>query len=125
MGHRTFALTIGMGIILAAASVSGQHTVAAKFDLTKPLTLKGTVTQIDWATPYVHILMKVAGTGGTTRPTLWAVELDGSSLTLSDKGWTEASLPLGETITVQGFAARDKSNQISGSSVTNSAGKKL
>jgi hypothetical protein len=125
MRHRTFALTIGIGIMLAAAAVYGQHTLAAKFDLTKSLTLKGTVTQIDWATPYVHVLMKVPGTGGTTRPTLWAIELDSSSLQLSDRGWSETSLPLGEAITVQGFAARDNSNQISGGSITNAAGKKL
>ena len=122
--HRTSGLTIVFGIMLAVASVSGQHTVAAKFDLTKPLTLKGTVTQIDWANPYVHVLMKVPGTGNS-RPTLWAIELDSSALVLSQKGWSEAAVPLGETITVQGFAARDKSNQISGNSITTSAGKKL
>jgi hypothetical protein len=110
--------------MLAVASVSGQHTLAAKFDLTKSLTLKGTVTQIDWATPYVHILMKVPPAAGATRPTLWAVELD-SSINLGEKGWSESNLPLGETITVQGFAARDKSNQISGNTITTAAGKKL
>src|SRR5436305_11075121 len=102
-------LTASIALIAAITSVSAQHTLAAKFDLTKPLTLKGTVTQIDWANPYVHVLMKVPGTG-TSRPTLWAVELDSSALVLSQKGWTEAALPLGETITVQGFAARDKTN---------------
>src|SRR4051812_41281270 len=123
MRHRTFVLTAGVAIILAVVSAYAQHTLAAKFDLTKPLTLKGTVTQVDWSNPYVHILMKVPGTG-TSRPTLWAVELD-SAVLLTQRGWTETTLPLGETITVQGFAARDKSNQISGGSVTTSGGKKL
>jgi hypothetical protein len=113
MRHTAFGLIIGIAILFTIASASAQHTLAAKFDLTKPLTLKGTVTQIDWGSPYVHILMKVPG---SPRPTLWAVEVDGA-IPLSQKGWSQTSLPLGETITVQGFAARDKSNQVSGTSV--------
>ena len=97
------------GLLFAIAPAFGQHTLPAKFDVSKQLSLKGTVTQIDWSNPYVHVLMKVPG---TPRPVLWAVELD-SAITLSKNGWTTAVLPLGETITVQGFAARDGSKQIS------------
>ena len=53
--------TAWLAMLFAAVSAPAQHTLAAKFDLTKPLTLTGTVTQIDWANPYVHVLMKVAG----------------------------------------------------------------
>ena len=61
-------------VLVGAVSAPAQHTLAAKFDLTKPLTLTGTVTQIDWANPYVHVLMKVAG---QPLPALWAVEVEG------------------------------------------------
>src|SRR5262245_33741165 len=121
MRHTFRALSVGIVILLAVASAFGQHTLAAKFDLTKTLNLKGTVTQIDWSNPYVHIIMKVPG---NPRPVIWAVELD-SAIVLTKNGWSEANLPLGDTITVQGFAARDGSKQISGNSVTTSAGKKL
>jgi hypothetical protein len=103
-------------------SVSGQHTLAAKFDLTKQQSLKGTVTQIDWSNPYVHIIMKVPG---NPRPVIWAVELE-SAILLTKNGWKEADLPVGESITVQGFAARDGSKQISGNSVVRASnGKKV
>jgi len=100
-------------LLVAAVSAPAQHTLAAKFDLTKPLTLTGTVTQIDWANPYAHVLVKVAG---QPLPTLWAVELD-SPIALADNGWSETSLAPGEAIRVEGFAARDGSRQISGKSV--------
>jgi hypothetical protein len=103
------------------APATGQHTLAAKFDLTKTQTLKGTVTQIDWSNPYVHIIMKVPG---NPRPVLWAVELD-SAIVLAKNGWSESSLPVGETVTVQGYAARDGSKQISGNSVIAGSGKKV
>jgi hypothetical protein len=75
--------------------------------------LTGTVTQIDWANPYVHVLMKVAG---QPLPALWAVEVAGPII-LANNGWSESSLTPGEVIRVEGFAARDGSNQISGRSV--------
>jgi Family of unknown function (DUF6152) len=121
MRHTRFALFIGIAVLLPALVASAQHTLAAKFDLTKPLTLKGTVTQIDWSNPYVHILMKVPG---TPRPVLWAVETDGA-INLANKGWSQDNLPVGETITVQGFTARDGSKQISGNTVTLANGKKV
>jgi len=121
MRHTRFILVIGIAILLSASIASAQHTLAAKFDLMKPLTLKGTVTQIDWSNPYVHVLMKVPG---APRPALWAVEFDGA-LMLAKNGWSQASLPLGETISVQGFAARDGSKQVSGNTVTLANGKKV
>lgn len=121
MKHTRFVLVIGVALLLSAAVAFSQHTLGAKFDLTKPLTLKGTVTQIDWANPEVHVLMKVPG---TPRPVLWAVEVDGA-IVLAKNGWTETSLKPGDTITVQGYTARDGSKQISGNTVTTASGKKV
>src|SRR5215472_15369479 len=98
MRHTRFVSVIGIALLLSAAVAYSQHTLGAKFDLTKPLTLKGTVTQIDWANPYVHILMKVPG---TPRPVLWAVEVDGAII-LAQNGWSDSSLAPDDTITVQG-----------------------
>ena len=82
-----------LAVLFGAVSAQAQHTLAAKFDLTKPLTLTGTVTQVDWANPYVHVLMKVPG---QPLPTLWAVEVEGP-IVLADNGWSETSLTPGES----------------------------
>src|SRR2546428_9761619 len=58
MRQTALLLIVIASIILVSTPVFAQHTLAAKFDLTKSLTLKGTVTQIDWSNPYVHIIMK-------------------------------------------------------------------
>ena len=113
MRQVVIAGTACLAMLFGAVSVPAQHTLAAKFDLTKPLTLTGTVTQIDWANPYVHVLIKVPG---KPLPALWAVELD-STIILVNNGWSETSLAPGEVIRVEGFAARDGSNQISGRNV--------
>lgn len=114
MKHFVARATVAFGaLILAASFLSAQHTPGAKFDLTAPLGLTGEVTQIDWANPYTHIMIKVPG---DPLPTLWAVEVDGEVI-LRNNGWSRDSLPLGETVRVEGFAAKDGSNQISGNSV--------
>ena len=107
------ACTLWLAWVLGFVPTHAQHTLAAKFDLTKPLTLTGTVTQVDWANPYVHVLMKVPG---QPLPALWAVELEGP-IVLTNNGWSETSLAPGEMIRVEGFAARDGSKQVSGKSV--------
>jgi hypothetical protein len=107
------ASTVVLAMLAGAVSLRAQHTLAAKFDLTKPLTLTGTVTQVDWANPYVHVLMKVPG---DPLPALWAVELDGP-IVLANNGWSESSLAPGEVVRVEGFIARNGSRQISGRSV--------
>ena len=63
----------GTGIILlvAMAPLSGHHEPAAKFDPAKPITLKGSVTKIDWLNPHVHIFIDVKDAKGTSSS--WAV----------------------------------------------------
>jgi hypothetical protein len=100
-------VSAGLAVLLGAVTAA-QHTPAAKFDLGKPLTLTGTVTQIDWANPYTHVLMKVAG---QPLPALWAIELE-SPIILTANGWSESSLEPGEQVRVEGFAARDGSRQV-------------
>src|SRR6185295_2124822 len=92
-----FALAAVAATALMLTPMSAQHTVATKFDLTKPLTLKGTVTQVDWANPYTHIVFKVPG---AAKPVVWAVELE-SPILLKKSGWSATTVQPGDVITVQ------------------------
>ena len=59
--------------LLSTTPLFAHHEILAKFDSTKPQTLKGTVTKIDWTDPHVHVLMNVLE---GTRLVNWAVELE-------------------------------------------------
>src|SRR3954462_15253184 len=111
--RRSLVAATACGLFACGALISAQHTPGANSALKKPLTLTGTVTQVDWANPYVHMLMKVPG---PPLPTLWAVEGAGP-IGLASNGCGEASLAPDESIRVEGFAARDGSKQISGKSL--------
>src|SRR5215813_3727030 len=58
--------------LLLTTPLFAHHEILAKFDSTKPQTLKGTVTKVDWTDPHVHVLMNVLE---GTRLVNWAVEL--------------------------------------------------
>ena len=112
------ALTL-TGLLLAVAPGIAHHEILAKFDDTKPMTLKGIVTLVDWANPHVHVFMNVAGGKELVN---WAIEYE-SPIDLQKSGWNADSLQPGDAITVQGMAARDGSHQVWSRSTVTAAGK--
>ena len=107
------AASVLTGLLLASAPAFAHHAVAAKFDDKKPMTLTGIVTSVDWKNPHVHVFMNVKNAQGTSN---WAVELN-SPILLEMSGWSRDTVRPGDTLKVQGIAARNGSRQVWGNSV--------
>jgi hypothetical protein len=107
-------------VFLAQATVGAHHSFAAEFDVTKPITLTGTVTRMAWTNPHAHIYLDVAEAGG--KATAWDFEL-GSPNALKRRGWSMSALKAGETITVNGYLAKDGSHLANARTVTLSDGR--
>ena len=121
----TLASLSGSAVVLLslfAASAFAHHPILAKFDDARPLTLTGRVTEIDWANPHVHVFINVDGSDG--KPINWAIEL-ASTIELQWSGWRPDAVSVGDTITVEGLAARNGSEQIWGSNVELANGEKI
>ncbi|PYS16942.1 MAG: hypothetical protein DMG15_00770 [Acidobacteria bacterium] len=102
-----------LGALLFATPVLAHHEILGKFDDKKPVTLKGTVTKVDWANPHVHVFLNVLA--GTVMND-WAIELE-SPVDLQKAGWKIDTVKPGDALTVQGIAARNGSRQVWGNSV--------
>ena len=64
---------IGAALAVAAAqSVSAHHSFAAEFDANKPVSLKGTVTKLEWLNPHIWVYLDVTGDQGGVQP--WQCE---------------------------------------------------
>jgi hypothetical protein len=120
--NRFRCAAFAFGLYLAAAPMWAHHSLAAEYDDKKPVTLKGTVTKFEWNNPHVFFYVDVPHAGGTV--TNWAVEWESPS-ELKRAGWTDASLKVGDSVTVEGSLARDGSKQAWGKSAAVAGGKKL
>ncbi len=111
-----------IGWLCVCSQVWAHHSFTAQFDGTKPVTLKGTVTEMEWINPHAWIHMDVKGPNG--KVVSWMVET-GSPNILLRRGFTKKSLEAGTEIVVQGYMAKDGENKINGGNVTFPDGKRL
>ena len=124
MRHRSFGLlALGSVLLVAAMPLMAHHSFAAEYDSKKPITLKGTVTKVDWTNPHVYFYIDVTDdSGGITN---WALEM-GPPNGLQRAGWTRNTMHVGDVVIVEGTMAKDGAKQANARSVTMAdTGKKL
>jgi hypothetical protein len=100
----TVAIIVLLLILLFAAPVMSHHSFAAEFDSTKPITIAGIVTKVEWMNPHTFFYVDVKDPAGKVAN--WSVEM-GSPNALTTRGWTRASLKVGDSVIVDGWQAKD------------------
>ena len=104
--NATRFFVIGAFLTAAAQAVSAHHSFAAEFDANKPITLKGTVTKLEWANPHIWVYLDVKDAQGSVEH--WQCE-GGPPNTLTRNGWSVNSLKPSDEITIDGVLAKDGS----------------
>ena len=118
MRNRLVAIGVAVGVCLAIAHtvpVVAHHSFAAEFDDTQPLKFTGTITKVEWMNPHIWYYVDVKNADGTV--TNWALS-GGAPGQLMRRGITKDLLQVGSTVVVEGFKAKDKSNNGFGSRIT-------
>jgi hypothetical protein len=115
-------LFAGVGLLAAAVPVLAHHSFAAEYDEKKPVSLKGTVTKVEWTNPHARFYVDVKDDTGKT--TSWNFELASPNV-LVRNGWSRKSLQVGDLVTVDGSQAKDGANMANARSITLASGKRV
>jgi hypothetical protein len=117
-----FRVALACGALIAALPLAAHHELRAEFDEHKPVSLRGIVTRFDWNNPHAFLYVDVKDASGEI--VNWAVEW-ASPLDLRTAGWSKDAVKVGDSVTVEGWLARDGSKLASGRTIVLASGKKL
>ena len=109
-------------LFLAAFPVAAHHSFAAEYDDNKPVKVTGVVTKIDWQNPHSWIYIDVKSPDGKVAS--WAFSASPPGV-LMRRGVTREDLKPGTVIKLDGYRAKDGSNNGYGVKVTFEDGRSL
>jgi hypothetical protein len=109
MKHPTAALV--MWVLLGPVTTSAHHSFAAEYDANQPVSLQGQIVRLELVNPHSWLYVEVKSADG--KAVRWTVEMGAPNM-LIRRGLSETTLPIGETVTIDGYRARDGSTNVSG-----------
>jgi|SRR6266852_1601462 len=122
MASRWPAFGLIVAGVLAASSPAFAHHSWRGFDAANATTVKGTVTNFDWANPHVWISLEVKDDKGNIQK--WTAGGPSPSR-MANTGWDKDTLKPGDEITVTGTRGNDGAYQLRLTKVTLADGREL
>jgi uncharacterized protein DUF6152 len=122
-GANRFILASAVAILVSAGQVFAHHSFAAEYDANTRVTLTGTVTKVEWTNPHVRFYLDVKDERGTVAN--WELTMGSATGLMRRGGWSKTLLKAGDTVTVNGYLARDGSHLANARLVTLSDGRQM
>ena len=112
----------GIGVLGLSMATEAHHAFSAEFDANSPVSLRGTITKVEWINPHIWVHLQVAEPDGTLAD--WAVE-GGAPNAMFRRGWNMESVAPGTEIVVEGYRAKNGENKANGRTIQLPDGRRL
>jgi DNA/RNA endonuclease YhcR with UshA esterase domain len=94
----TFNIFVATVALVLCATAARAHHSFAMFDMSKTITFKGTVKELQWTNPHVWLELTVQEKDGSV-----TYSFEGAAIAVLKRvGWTKDSVKAGEVVTVVG-----------------------
>ena len=91
---------VSLAAVLLASPALAHHGFAGRYDEEHPITVTGTVVEVQFLNPHSFIFFDVTGKTGETQR--WQAELGSAGQLNRSEGWTRTTLKVGDKITIIG-----------------------
>ena len=114
------AAFLGIALTAAVLPIEAHHSFAAEYDASKAIRVTGVISKVEWTNPHSYLYIDVKDDHGNVSP--WTCE-GGAPNTLSRRGFTKNAIKIGDTVTIDGYRAKDGSRLLDARRITLSDGR--
>ena len=108
MRYKACGVQAAVLAVLAATALWAHHSPSAEFDMTKRITLTGTLISVDWINPHIKVAMEVKGEGGKVEN--WSFESNPPAwFRRVGVGRADLAKAIGQIVKVESVRAKDGS----------------
>jgi hypothetical protein len=114
------ATFLAIAFAAAVLPMEAHHSFAAEYDATKAVRITGVISKVEWTNPHSYLYIDVKDEHGNLAT--WTCE-GGAPNTLSRRGFTKNAIKIGDTVTIDGYGAKDGSRLMDARRITLSDGR--
>jgi hypothetical protein len=107
---------IALALTFSVMPVSAYHTASYIYDVEKPVTMKGPVTEVEWKQPHVIVHLDMKTDNGSV--VNWSVEMAGPLGGMNRRGVTQDFLKPGDAVSMTVCVAKDGSRTAAAHSIS-------
>ena len=114
MGTKLAALLI-LALSASVLPMEAHHSFAAEYDASKAVRITGVISKVEWTNPHSYLYIDVKDEQG--KLLTWTCE-GGAPNALSRRGFRKNDIKIGDTVTIDGYGAKDGSHLMDARRIT-------